>query len=292
MSTSIISNSIHLYDQEKVKTEYNASRLIKEWDNQYPVEFLDVPWSVIINKKLPLPEFPAETGLDRYVVCQHIRFRELIPYWKSMGVHHVFSPHCVFTDDEIVSPFPHHAPVCDELFKAISDRTIKASFVGAAYTHPSRKVLIEYFKGKKGYCVEDSGPWHFEKSEEAQKENKEHYHNVLSDSVFAFVPPGSGPGTIRMWEALGYGCISLGIENQDLALPGSFCKKHFNGLSGIEIKKLQDVEAATNILSVEEAQKRSYEAKFYYSEHQGNNLINSIKYRFRNQYGRKYSFSN
>lgn len=287
MNTSILSHSISLYEHENVKTEYNASRLIKQWENKHPVEFLDVPWSVLINKKISPPEFPKAQGLDRYVVCQHIRFRELIPYWKSAGVKHVFSPHCVFTDDEIVCPFPHHAPVQDDLYLHIRDRGIWASFVGATYTHPVRKQIVEYFKNRNGYIVEDTGPWHFEKSPEAQRHNKEHYHNVLSNSVFAFVPPGTGPGTIRLWEALGYGCVGIVMENSELAMPGSAYQDHeeFDGLEMIEAKCLQDVDTITNALGVDDIIKRSMLAKMFYLEHQGDNLINSIKYRFKARYG-------
>lgn len=286
MNTSILSHSISLYEEEQVKTEYNASRLIKQWENKHPVEFLDVPWSVLINKKISPPEFPKSQGLDRYVVCQHIRFRELIPYWKSMGVKHVFSPHCVFTDDEIVCPFPHYAPVSDDLYTYVMDRSIWASFVGATYTHPVRKQIVEYFNSRGRYIVEDTGPWHFEKSPEAQKHNKEHYHNVLSNSVFAFVPPGTGPGTIRLWEALGYGCVGIVTENEELAMPGSLYQgEEFEGLDMVGIERLQDVDTVTNALSVDDIVKRSMLAKMYYLEHQGDNLINSIKYRFKSEYG-------
>lgn len=286
MSTSILSNSTELYEKEQVKTEYNASRLIKEWENNYPVEFLDVPWSVGINDKLPLPEFPEPSGLDRYVVCQHIRFRELLPYWKSIGVKHVFSPHCVLDDDLMVCPFPHHAPVKDDLYNSIKDRVIWASFVGATYTHPVRKQIVDYFKDKQHYIVQDSGQWHFEKSPEVQKHNRDHYHNVLSNSIFAFVPPGTGPGTIRLWEAMGYGCVGIVTENQELAMPGSLYQgEEFDGLEMISIQCLQDVQTITTALTIEDIIKRSTLAKMYYLEHQGDNLINSIKYRFMSEYG-------
>lgn len=286
MNISIRSHSTELYEEEQVKTEYNASRLIKQWENDYPVEFLNVPWSVLLNKKLSPPDFSESGGLDRYVVCQHIRFRELIPYWKSIGVKHVFSPHCVINDDSIICPFPHHAPVQDDLYTYVKNRTIWASFVGAIYTHPVRKQIVDYFMDRKNYFMEDTGPWHFEKPPEAQKHNKEHYHNVLSNSVFAFVPPGTGPGTIRLWEALGYGCVGIVTENEDLAMPGStYQGEDFEGLEMVGIERLQDVDTVTNALGIEDIVKRSMLAKMYYLEHQGDNLINSIKYKFKDEYG-------
>ena len=42
---------------------------------------------------------------------------------------------------------------------------------------------------------------------------------TLQQSVFALCPSGSGPNSIRLWEALGYGAIPV-ILADTLALPG------------------------------------------------------------------------
>jgi hypothetical protein len=45
------------------------------------------------------------------------------------------------------------------------------------------------------------------------------YAETLQQSVFALCPSGSGPNSIRLWEALGYGAIPVILANT-LALPG------------------------------------------------------------------------
>ena len=45
------------------------------------------------------------------------------------------------------------------------------------------------------------------------------YSQTLQNSVFALCPSGSGPNSIRLWEALGYGTIPV-ILSDCLALPG------------------------------------------------------------------------
>ena len=45
------------------------------------------------------------------------------------------------------------------------------------------------------------------------------YVSVMRETIFCLCPSGSGPNSIRLWEALGFGCIPV-ILSDTLSLPG------------------------------------------------------------------------
>jgi hypothetical protein len=60
--------------------------------------------------------------------------------------------------------------------------------------------------------------WHYwDKPKNIEKDSRE-YKNVLARSRFALCPRGTGPSTIRFWEALGAGAIPILIAD-DMTLP-------------------------------------------------------------------------
>lgn len=284
MGTLVTSALRELYNLEHVKTEFTASRLIAGWNHNYPAEFVDVPWSVIINKGFELDKIPIDPyhkAIHRYVVCQHIRWRELIPYWESIGVKHIFTPHMEQDDLDNYRciAFPHYAPVDGSRLKYIFARKHIASFVGACYTHPTRRELIN--KLSDDFLILDTGAWHFEKSEDEQNKLRDEYFDILSNTVYALCPRGTGPATIRMWEAMAYGCIPVFIE--DTNLPFSRITSE-NDTFPVVASSVDCIGDAIYALGRADVQRRSYNAMAYYYEHQGDNFINSIKYAFKTLY--------
>ena len=46
-----------------------------------------------------------------------------------------------------------------------------------------------------------------------RKKNEEEYIRVLEESIFCICPSGSGPNSIRLWEAVEFGCIPVIISD-------------------------------------------------------------------------------
>ena len=81
--------------------------------------------------------------------------------------------------------------------------------------------------------IENTGMWHFDKivfnkdsqnmAEEikesiSHKKSTESYNKLLLNSQYSLCPSGSGPNSIRFWEALGAGSIPILLSNY-LELP-------------------------------------------------------------------------
>jgi hypothetical protein len=87
---------------------------------------------------------------------------------------------------------------------------------------------------RKDAYIEKRAEWHYEKqvygeqvagfmmnTEQLlqQQQFSEDYVTVMRDTVFCLCPSGSGPNSIRLWEALGFGCVPVIISDK-LRLPG------------------------------------------------------------------------
>eukprot|EP01093_Parvamoeba_rugata_P009555 TRINITY_DN26381_c0_g1_i1.p1 TRINITY_DN26381_c0_g1~~TRINITY_DN26381_c0_g1_i1.p1 ORF type:complete len:238 (-),score=29.55 TRINITY_DN26381_c0_g1_i1:181-894(-) len=133
--------------------------------------------------------------------------------------------------------------------KAIKDKKLLASFIGAHmphYLNDSRVQLFEAAKssGRDDVLVDLGNEWHFNKvvyeEQVLSKEIEAHhidehhqktfrYNTILSDSVFSLCPIGAGPNTLRFWESIAVGSIPI-IFDKDLSI-------------------LQDLELANGLLS-------------------------------------------
>jgi hypothetical protein len=134
-----------------------------------------------------------------FFVCQHIQVKHL-----NFNGHAVFTPHATITDSYI--PIPHYACSYDtSLSKRWEDRKYTFSFMGSFGTHPVRQKIYDAIKDREDCFVLDTGCWHFEGHPEQQIENKKRYIEILGDTKYSLCPRGTGPSTIRMWEAMAMG---------------------------------------------------------------------------------------
>lgn len=238
-----------LFWQYPVITEKEFN--LQNKDNPF---FLGFPWATIIDKRYNLNIiykilFPSiQKDRQYYTCCQHIHFRQLIPLFKSLNIHIVYSPHKIKDEDENngirILPCPLYAVNIEDesrnmVFKNVDflghKRKILYSFQGAYnekwYLTDIRKKIFE-MKHPEDCYIKYIGNWHFENVVYSSKQNKnyelnesdrnhvrtEKYNNLLLDSRYSICPSGSGPNSIRFWESLAVGSIPI-LLSDTLELP-------------------------------------------------------------------------
>lgn len=214
---------LELFPIEHVPTEYMVYKLLKARPLSTPIHYVAIPWTVLINKRC-LNKVPTIKINGGFTICQHILYEHIIPLLKQMGVTVLFTPHASKSKtygDLQVLPFPHFQKYGIEPAHV---KDVYYSFIGCA----SLQML-----GLAGYRVRDPlitmrhpadcvvkrrQNWHFWCDEQKQKLFSQEYMDVLARSRFALCPRGSGPSTIRFWEALQAGAIPVLLAD-DMSLP-------------------------------------------------------------------------
>ena len=136
-------------------------------------------------------------------VCQHIHAEKL--QWPSELV---FCPHA--TKGNKFIPIPHAAV---NYSTEKNSGELLASFMGSFETHWTRKELSRYASDQ--IIIKDSGKWYYENPDSSRKDE---YIRLLSSSKFSICPRGTGPSTIRIWEAMASGSIPV-IISDPLLMP-------------------------------------------------------------------------
>lgn len=183
---------------------------------------------------------PPKMALKRITYCQHIYALDLLPYFKMLGITDIFWSHKVKGEDEIdgikLHPFPlfpvmsYRRPELKKN-KPLLDRKYLYSFIGAyqpeLYLTEARKWIFQLPKIDNALVLERT-EWHFESDvyreqllgiteSEAKshilKRHEEEYIKTMDETVFCLCPSGSGPNSIRLWEALKFGCIPVLISD-------------------------------------------------------------------------------
>lgn len=246
---------------EKIIKEYNLF-----W--QYPVitektfylqnkndeKLLQLPWATIIDKHLNINKIfmtiqkKINMKFTYYTCCQHISFRNLIPFFKKIQIKVVYSPHKIIGEDYIngikIEPCPLYAVNYEDStknnefknkdFRSI-DRKYLYSFMGgynSKFYMSNIRNNIFNLPNKPYNYINNTGNWHFNKVVYSNKQNAKqelnidnshinntiNYNNILLDSIFSLCPSGSGPNSIRFWESLAVGSIPVLLSDK-LDLP-------------------------------------------------------------------------
>jgi len=206
---------------DPVKTEQTiASQLLErqqDIDSEYAYAML--PLADIINKHgVPMAQAivsHAHTLYDPekiFFVCQHILVRDLY-FGESL----VFTPHATKSDDYIA--IPHYSCTYDlKEVKPWAERKYDYSFMGDFGTHPTRLRLAQAFKDNPNTVFINTSTWHFHADQKTQELNRKKYIELLGDTRHSLCPRGTGPSTIRMWEAMAMGSCPL-IFSDTLKVP-------------------------------------------------------------------------
>lgn len=188
-------------------------------NNLVPEEFvlINTNWTKIINKfgiiytqkivnnvfeKIKKLNFETNKVI---VICQHISVDKI--KWHTDLV---FTPHATFKNNFISIP---HFAYNKGVFNKNKNRL--ASFMGSFETHTIRQKISKLSNNE--ITIIDSGVWYHYQPDDIRK-NK--YIDLLSTSKFTFCPRGTGPSTIRIWEALASGSIPV-IISDNLKMPKS-----------------------------------------------------------------------
>ncbi len=171
--------------------------------------------------------------------------------FKSIGVTDIFACHAEKGETSChginIHPFPLFpvqgitAPdinFSEETFiSSFYGRKLDYSFVGAYsskyYLTNSRELIFNLPKSENT-LVKERAQWHFEKRVydeqiygkslsdndlNQESNNANEYIEIMKNTKFSLCPSGTGPNSIRLWEAVEYGSIPI-ILADSLALPG------------------------------------------------------------------------
>lgn len=169
-------------------------------------------------------------------VCQHIRQAQYVGLLEGAGVTDVFWSHATRDLDQIgsrgdihVYPFPLYPvnALKTEERMDITTRPYLFSFIGAKanqwYLTQSRNHIIELLASDPRGLVVSREAWHYQKvvydyqihrrissldSSSLQQESSE-FKTALAKSKFVLCPSGSGPNSIRLWEAIASDAIPV-----------------------------------------------------------------------------------
>ena len=284
--TELTMSRLKLFWQYPVITEKTFYEQNKTNEN-----YLGIPWATIIDKKYNLNVMHnllkgyIKKDMFYYTCCQHISFRMLLPLFKALNIINVYTPHKIkgenCLDDVQLSPCPLYAVNCEDdmrngTFNGVDFLNIKRdilySFQGAYnpnwYLTDIRKRIFET-KHPDNCYVKHIGNWHFDNVVYSGKQNNKYelnetdddntrtqkYNKLLMDSRYSLCPSGSGPNSIRFWEALAVGSIPILLADT-LELP-----EHDLWDKTIIKVAEKDLETIPNVLSkitdIEEKQRRS-----------------------------------
>ena len=275
-----------LFWQYPVITEKTFFEQNKENSN-----YLGLPWATIIDKRINLNDiyrFILENKLNKsnsFTCCQHISFRKLINLWKLIGVKTVYCPHKVIGEDDIngvkIVSCPLYAVNVEdqERNKLIKEtdilnctRDILYSFAGGYQpndylTAIRAKIFQLNSRHKSDVYIKNTGDWHFNKVVYSNKQNHigelnedtlhkqktYEYNELLLKSKYTLCPSGSGPNSIRFWEALGTGSIPVLLADT-LELPEN--KLWDSAIIKIKEAEIDNIDEVLRKISQDEENKR------------------------------------
>ncbi len=213
--------------------------------------YLAYPWAswIDIARDHPAPPAPFTTrpaDAPLATVGQHIEMLQHASLLRRCGITDLFWSHATTGVQHVqglrIHPFPLYPVRCATHAGPaggvpMAQRRWLYSFQGVyrpeLYLTPVRQWILE-LPPRRDALLESRREWHFEQqvyreqvhgqSADAARHGElaaeaSSYAETLQQSIFALCPSGSGPNSIRLWEALGYGAIPV-ILADTLALPG------------------------------------------------------------------------
>ena len=219
--------------------------------------YLAFPWAswIDIARDNPAPQAPllsaGSSPQPVATVAQHIEMLRHVALLRRCGITDLFWSHATsglsHHQGLRIHPFPLYPVRCashptpaglpSPVGLSLAERRWLYSFQGAyrpeLYLTPVRQWILD-LPPRPDALLESRREWHFEQAvyreqvhgqcpDAARQTELAHeassYARTLQQSVFALCPSGSGPNSIRLWEALGYGTIPV-ILADSLALPG------------------------------------------------------------------------
>lgn len=262
--------------EKAVPTELTAYQLLKKNPLKSDVNYVAVPWSTLINAG-KMSEL-SQLGLTvdgGFTICQHIRYKEILPILKKMGVTVLFTPHAEPSKDPAIKvlPFPH---IAINGIAAKPQKDILYSFIGFS-NHPVRKALFD-LTWPKDAVIKRRAVWHFSKSgsqtQRRQLAEKREYQDVLARSRFSLCLRGTGASTLRFWESLQAGAIPV-LLSDDMMLPENFdWSRCVIFIKEADVASIDSIIRGVSTETEAAMRKACYEAYAYF---QGKNFVSVIR---------------
>lgn len=172
-------------------------------------------------------------------VCQHIHMLKFPDLFRDVGVTDIFWSHAVEGLDHFpeapeirIHPFPLYPVQVPTLVPPpFTERKHLFSFVGAKanskYLTQSRTYLIDQLSGDPRGHIRDRDAWHYNRIVYDQQilarstpgevlvdeRASEEFREVMAQTVFALCPSGTGPNSIRLWEAIAAGSVPVVLSD-------------------------------------------------------------------------------
>lgn len=267
--------------------------------NNQNTNFTGIPWATIIDKRYNINIIynllkPYFTNLEYYTCCQHISFRNLLPLFKALNITTVYTPHKVKGEDVIdgivLKPCPLYAVNLEDKNKVFNqvdleniERKYLYTFAGGYQSEYLTKIRLNIFDmvHPENTKISNTGEWHFNSVVYDNKQNAdgemnidqkhidktENYNKLLLESRYTLAPSGSGPNSIRFWEALGAGSIPVLLADT-LELPShELWEKSIVRVLEKDVEKIPDILRS---ISVEEERERRTNCLKLYEYFRGN----------------------
>ena len=221
-------------------------------------EYIAFPWATLIDglrgdaaciglllmALRNINELPRK-ATRRVTVAQHIHAMQFVELFKCCGITDVFWPHATHQQLTIEGIALHPFPLFPAQTPDVAPpNEIKgpckylANFIGAynpgLYLTNVRQVIFDDPNEAGDLLIIRREAWHFDRAvyEEqikgipvedqkllSERRQAEEYLAAIKDSWFTLCPTGSGPNSIRIYEALALGCIPI-ILTKTLRLSG------------------------------------------------------------------------
>lgn len=249
VNTEDIINKYKLFWQYPAITEKQF--YLQEKDNAY---YFGLPWATIRDKRynqtliFNIVKDLINKDHKYYTCCQHISYKTFIPLWKALNITKVYISHKQIGINNIdgieLLPCPLFAvnfetKEFNKDFKNVDfinvERPILYSFIGGYqprhYMSNIRQRIFD-MKHPDNTDIINTGVWHLDNIVFSNKQNysgeinkpadfdykTNYYNNMLIKSIFTLCPSGTGPNSIRFWEALACGSIPI-LLSDTLQLP-------------------------------------------------------------------------
>ena len=206
---------------DPVMTEQQISKQLLSMKQQIQTDYVYVvvPIAHLINKRGIKATQALISGICNqfpneklFFVCQHIQVCNL-----NFHNNLVFTPHATILDS--FQPMPHYSCNYDLSFsKPWSEREYYFSFMGDFSTHSTREKMYKVLKDYPNSIFIDTKKWHFYSEEDVKKINSKNYIELLGNTKYSLCPRGTGPSTIRIWEAMAMNSFPV-ILSDTLKMP-------------------------------------------------------------------------
>ncbi len=219
-------NYFFKYDAYDPPLPFERAFYDRRKDDEFPHPLFQTCWTYFYRNDLrgilPAVEPPTCT----FTHCWDLYENVFIDMLRRCGVRIVYSPHARDNTVDGIRFVPAPYPI-DFENPGEYEKDILACFVGSARdTKGIRPRIREMFAGEDGFHIELNERFFYDVEDgPAREQMREDYSAIMKRSRYALCPEGAGVASIRIYEALAYGCIPI-IISDDFVMPPSVDREY------------------------------------------------------------------